>query len=520
MVRTQSLNARRLPLRITETAPGGAIVFDESQIYDANANVTQLIDHRDGTSSRVLAYDAQDRLRQATGVWGSGSFTYDGADNLLTQVIGLESYSYAYTNQKLSSIAANGGVTIGFSHDARGNVIQKATVGFIWDRANRLARTGDQAYRYDGHGRRTWATTVNGNGEPTGGSTLTLYGRDGQLLYEERTGSAVATGEIFANGFESGAPPAQAETRTYHWLGKALIARREQGSSGTTTTYLTGDVLGSVVAETNASAAVTERTRYQPFGTPMIPRSGPGYTGHVMDRSGLIYMQGRYYDPDVGRFLGMDPVAPSLADGGDFNRYAYARNNPYRYTDSTGQYVETAWDVVNVAIGVRSFGANVAEGNWGAAALDAVGVVVDGLAVAAPLPGGAGTAIHMARAADAVVDAERAADTAATAAKALPALRSQYVADVNALATRVPEMREAGMGSEQIARALHAERRALGEKFKALTPSDKLAEITQRNIQLYGDPLGPSIDWLRAEGRSWEQIIESASRPGGGDLGF
>ena len=285
-------------------------------------------------------------------------------------------------------------------------------------------------------------------------------------------------------------------------------------------TYLTGDALGSVVAEVSASAAVTERTRYQPFGTPMSPRSGPGYTGHVMDRSGLIYMQGRYYDPDVGRFLGMDPVAPSLADGGDFNRYAYARNNPYRYTDSTGQYVETAWDVVNVAIGVRSFGANVAEGNWGAAALDAVGVVVDGLAVAAPLPGGAGTAIHMARAADAVVDAERAADTAATAAKALPALRSQYVADVNALATRVPEMREAGMGSEQIARALHAERRALGEKFKALTPSDKLAEITQRNIQLYGDPLGPSIDWLRAEGRSWEQIIESASRPGGGDLGF
>lgn len=183
------------------------------------------------------------------------------------------------------------------------------------------------------------------------------------------------------------------------------------------TTYLSSDVLGSVVAEVSASAAVTERTRYQPFGAPTSPRSGPGYTGHVMDRGGLIYMQGRYYDPDVGRFLGMDPVAPSLADGGDFNRYAYARNNPYRYTDSTGQYVETAWDLVNVGIGLRSFGANVSEGNWGGAALDAVGVVVDGLAVATPLPGGVGTAIHMARAADAVVDAGRVADTAATAAK-------------------------------------------------------------------------------------------------------
>lgn len=108
----------------------------------------------------------------------------------------------------------------------------------------------------------------------------------------------------------------------------------------------------------------------------------------------------------------------------------------------------------------------------------------------------------------------------AAAARALPALRGQYVGAVEALATRVPGMRQAGMGSEQIARALHAERRALGEQFKALTPADRLAEITQRNIQRYGDPLGPSVDWLRAQGKSWEQIIESASRAGGGDLGF
>lgn len=202
-------------------------------------------------------------------------------------------------------------MTIGFSHDARGDVIRKGTAGFVWDRANRLARTGAQSYRYDGHGRRTWATTVDGTGEPTGRSTLTLYGRDGRLLREERTGAASAQGRIFANGFEAGAARAGAETRTDHWIGQGLIARREQGSSGTTTTYPTGDLRGSVVAETNASAAVTQRTRYQPFGTPMSPRSGPGHTGPVMDRGGLIDMQGRYCDPDVGRFPGMDPVARS-----------------------------------------------------------------------------------------------------------------------------------------------------------------------------------------------------------------
>jgi len=65
-------------------------------------------------------------------------------------------------------------------------------------------------------------------------------------------------------------------------------------------------------------------------------------------------------------------------------------------------------------------------------------------------------------------------------------------------------MREAGMGAEQVARALHAERRLLGEQFKALTPPGKLAEIYERNLARYGDKLGPSIDWLGAQGKSWD----------------
>ncbi len=64
------------------------------------------------------------------------------------------------------------------------------------------------------------------------------------------------------------------------------------------------------------------------------------------------------------------------------------------------------------------------------------------------------------------------------------------------------------------------ERRAIGEEFKALTPVDKLTEIYQRNMNKYGDKLGPTIDWLRSQGKSWEQIIESAGRTGGKDLGF
>ena len=44
--------------------------------------------------------------------------------------------------------------------------------------------------------------------------------------------------------------------------------------------------------------------------------------------------------------------------------------------------------------------------------------------------------------------------------------------------------------------------------------------IYARNIEKYGDKLGPTVDWLRAKGKSWEQIIESAGRSGGEDLGL
>lgn len=108
----------------------------------------------------------------------------------------------------------------------------------------------------------------------------------------------------------------------------------------------------------------------------------------------------------------------------------------------------------------------------------------------------------------------------ALAAKGLPPLRGAYVKAVSELKPMADSLRAAGADTEAIARALHAERRAIGEQFKALTPADKLAEIYQRNLQKYGDKLGPTVDWLRAQGKSWDQIIESATRTGGKDLGF
>jgi RHS repeat-associated protein len=95
------------------------------------------------------------------------------------------------------------------------------------------------------------------------------------------------------------------------------------------------------VVKTSASRVVLQRREYEPYGKQLTPalESGPGYTGHDTDPDTWnTYMQQRYYDPRVARFWSVDPVTVSSV-GGNFNRYWYGNNNPYRFTDPDGRQV-------------------------------------------------------------------------------------------------------------------------------------------------------------------------------------
>lgn len=129
--------------------------------------------------------------------------------------------------------------------------------------------------------------------------------------------------------------------------------------------YYHTDALGSVVAVTDANRNVLERREYEPYGAQLMPavQDGPGYTGHVQDAAtGLVYMQQRYYDPMVGKMLSVDPVtAYGRGDMRHFNVYAYAFNNPYRFTDPDGRSPDTIVDVsFTVYDGGRFLGAAMA----------------------------------------------------------------------------------------------------------------------------------------------------------------
>ncbi|MEL1264686.1 RHS repeat-associated core domain-containing protein [Pseudoxanthomonas putridarboris] len=110
--------------------------------------------------------------------------------------------------------------------------------------------------------------------------------------------------------------------------------------------YLHTDALGSVVAVTDESGNVIERREYEPYGYQLTPavQDGPGYTGHVQDAAtGLTYMQQRYYDPICGCFLSVDPVTAYSNPVGQFHRYRYANNNPYKFTDPDGRQAAERW---------------------------------------------------------------------------------------------------------------------------------------------------------------------------------
>jgi hypothetical protein len=93
-------------------------------------------------------------------------------------------------------------------------------------------------------------------------------------------------------------------------------------------------------------------------------------------------------------------------------------------------------------------------------------------------------------------------------------IRSDYELSVKRLSDLAAGMRTSGTDLETMARTLHAERRALAARFKELTPEPLRSELYGRTLDIYGDRSGPTIDYLRKKGKSWDDIIESACRPG------
>ena len=101
------------------------------------------------------------------------------------------------------------------------------------------------------------------------------------------------------------------------------------------------DALGSIVASTDTGGAVKSETVFDAWGNVRAMTGASankfGYTGHQMDRkTGLVYFQARYYDPEIGRFISKDPYEGEWVTPGSLHRYLYAYGNPTVYVDLYG----------------------------------------------------------------------------------------------------------------------------------------------------------------------------------------
>lgn len=336
---TSLQNDRGLPDR-SQDVYGSTKFLDDGYDYDQNGNVAAISDGTAGSAgNRTMTYDALDRLTKtvAPGMFGTATYTYDALDNITrTKVTAgnkIRDHYYCYdASWRLTNIKTGGcsGATVmGIGYDVQGNVSNRNGHTFAFDFGNRLRTVSSPTtnYVYDGLGRRVRDITVE--------SKYSQYTNAGELVMEGDRRKGTVTEYIHLQG--------------------SLVAQRERDTATNvyTVKYQHTDALGSPVAITSQSRGVLEKRKIEPFGNQIspAPTDGPAFTGHLYDAAtGMVYMQQRYYDPAIGRFLSVDPVTADGNNGGNFNRYWYANNNPYKFTDPDGRFVLQAGGIIGGAI--------------------------------------------------------------------------------------------------------------------------------------------------------------------------
>ena len=126
---------------------------------------------------------------------------------------------------------------------------------------------------------------------------------------------------------------------------------------------------------------------YDAWGNRTIGMESPlgvdrGFCGHEhIDEIGLINMNGRMYDPKLGRFLSPDPYVQSPTNPQNFNRYSYCLNNPLKYTDPDGEWFWIPAVVIGAYLGGSSVNGTFNPSKWDYDAWQTyAGIAVGGLA--------------------------------------------------------------------------------------------------------------------------------------------
>ncbi|MBX7144917.1 MAG: hypothetical protein K1X79_10735 [Oligoflexia bacterium] len=338
--------------------------------FDAIGNLVQRQDKRMGLTE-IFAYDNLNRLVQSQVIGEVPvSLSYDSLGNIVSKT-DVGTYLYGTSGAGPHAVTQiTGAMTNSYTYDATGNRL--------------TSRSGRIAYSATGK----VVSIRDGNNEVQ----FDLDVSDQRV--EERSyanGSLLETKVLIGGGLYERIVGGTAETRVHYIKSQDgyVAVYKESHTKGTVSSpagrptrtavmqFLHLDHLGSIQTISDARQNIVEVLSFDAWGQrrdPLTWRAAAvtskldrGFTGHEhLDSVALIHMNGRVYDPVIGRFTSADPIVQDPTDLQSYNRYAYVRNNPASLTDPTGyswfkklkQFVKIALPlVVMLATGTWAVGA-------------------------------------------------------------------------------------------------------------------------------------------------------------------
>ena len=354
--------------------------------YDANGNITK-ITLSTGAEYRYVYDDIGQLIREDNSTLNrTYVYSYDDAGNILSKktyalaAAGVtpaplySTYSYGYTDSWGDLLTSYRGVS--FTYDEIGNPLtyyNGSSYTFTWENGRRLktATVGSNtlSFTYNHDGIRT-SKTVNG--------VVHNYTVSGSLILTEEWGTNLVVYLYDANGAPVGMryrTSSMAEGVFYtFWFDKNLqgdvvAVYNETGAKVLSYTY---DAWGNKTTTVHSSSGSNGYAQYNAIT----------YRGYYYDaETGFYYLQSRYYDPQIGRFINADSVI--VGTSGElhgYNMFAYAFNNPIAYVDYNGNWPKLS-DVLVAAAAVALVVAAVAASVVICAAVAPAAVAVGSVAV-------------------------------------------------------------------------------------------------------------------------------------------
>lgn len=289
---------------------------------------------------------------------------------------------------RLTDIRLNGGDGNSIWYQANGNIFQKYDVGrYIYDpiRPFAVSYIGSASEGISDTEQRLTYNAYNKVTLVAQGDTQysIVYGLDRQRIESVlKDKGKVKYTRLYMGSYERKTSANGVVTHLdyiYAPTGLAAIHKRTGTRQGTY--YVLTDNIGSVSVVTDGFGNIINRYYYTAWGGRVRTDNGEydhatyfgdeggdvtdrGYTCHEhLTPLNLIDMNGRIYDPVLARFLSPDPYIQAPDFTQNYNRYAYCLNNPFKYTDPSGEWALLDDVIAAVVGGVINLTVNLIQGN-------------------------------------------------------------------------------------------------------------------------------------------------------------